>query len=145
MACVRDEDILSYRLLGNLFQLSLWCAAASARTNVSWMSGLGKKMQTFTYQSHKPQAPHLYSEGAQEAGAYLQFIIDYYDCLPEVSFCWSCASLLRCCGTIYLIWHKSLHGRLESMQGCCSAPGPLHHDNHVASISPHKCFHTVIA
>ena len=41
----------------------------------------------FLYQFSDPTAPHFYPQGGNEAGAYLQFIVDYYECLPNVSSC----------------------------------------------------------
>ena len=41
-------------------------------------------MEGFVCQTKHIDLPNFYHEGGNEAGAYLQFIIDYYDCLPEV-------------------------------------------------------------
>ena len=36
------------------------------------------------HQSDLPDVAHTYTAGAHEAGGYLRFIAEYYDCLPEV-------------------------------------------------------------
>ena len=38
-----------------------------------------------SHQSEMDDVAHTYSPGAHEAGGYLRFIAEYYDCLPEVS------------------------------------------------------------
>ena len=50
--------------------------------STAWAGELG--LQTFQYQFVDPAAPNFYSNAGNEAGAYLQFILDYYDCLPPV-------------------------------------------------------------
>ena len=58
------------------------CAAGGTRYSTDWMHGLGAMV--FLYQFSDPAAPHYYPQGGNEAGAYLQFIVDYYECLPTV-------------------------------------------------------------
>ena len=36
------------------------------------------------HQSEMADVAHTYMAGAHEAGGYLRFIAEYYDCLPEV-------------------------------------------------------------
>ena len=50
--------------------------------STAWLHDLG--LQTFQYQFTDPAAPYFYSNAGNEAGAYLQYILDFYDCLPPV-------------------------------------------------------------
>ena len=74
-------------------------AAANSQQDIEWMDSLGGDIELYHYQSHHSNRPHYFPPGGNEAGAYLQYIIDYYDCLPEVS-CKrppsSCLALILC-------------------------------------------------
>ena len=56
-------------------------AAGATRHNTDWMHEVGA--MAFIMQNSDPHAPHFYDNGGFEAGAYLSFIVTYYDCLPE--------------------------------------------------------------
>ena len=73
----------------NSWQDKLKCpdnfAVAGLRHDAKWISSLGPDVEAMVYQQDDKKAPNYYSENGNEAGAYLQFIIDFYDCLPNVS------------------------------------------------------------
>ena len=58
------------------------CAVSAARYEVSWLDSLG--LPYVAYQHSDPSQPHYHRDLANEAAAYLQFVIDYYNCLPQV-------------------------------------------------------------
>lgn len=66
----------------------LFClhAVAGTRHDAEWASNLGDDIEAIVYQQDDQNQSHYYSRHGNEAGAYLQFMIDYYDCLPNVSF-----------------------------------------------------------
>ena len=47
--------------------------------------GLGMT-EVIIYQDSDPTKPHFFSRGLREPAAYIQFMIDYYYCLPQVRF-----------------------------------------------------------
>ena len=49
---------------------------------MSWLDSLG--LPYVAYQHSDPSQPHYHRDLANEAAAYLQFVIDYYNCLPQV-------------------------------------------------------------
>ena len=57
-------------------------AAAGEKYDLGWLHELG--LPYIQYQSSDPKKPHYFVDNANEGGAYLQVIHDYYDCLPEV-------------------------------------------------------------
>ena len=61
---------------------SVWHAVSAAKYDVSWLDSLG--LPYVAYQSSEPYGRHYHKDLANEAAAYLQFIIDYYACLPKV-------------------------------------------------------------
>lgn len=64
----------------------LFCiAVAGIRHDPRWIGSLGDDVEALVYQQEDPKAPHHYPEQGNEAAAYIQYIIDYYDCLPNVS------------------------------------------------------------
>ena len=68
----------------------LLLAVAGTRHDPSWLDDVGLKY--IQYQSESPHEPHYFRNLANEGSAYLQFIHDYYDCLPKA---WSCPSCQR--------------------------------------------------
>lgn len=56
--------------------------AALSRHEVSWLDAIG--IPYIAYQHRDPYQPLYYPNRANEAGAYLQFILDFYHCLPKV-------------------------------------------------------------
>ena len=64
----------------------LFChAVAGLRHDPKWIATLGDDVEALVYQQEDKKAPHYYPEQGNEAAAYIQFMIDYYDCLPKVS------------------------------------------------------------
>ena len=63
-------------------------AAARYKENISWMP-LHLEMPFIVYQADRrgtpDSVPHKHSNSGREASAFLMFIAEYYDCLPEVS------------------------------------------------------------
>ena len=62
-------------------------AVAGTRHDSSWLRSLARKsldLQYLLYQHESPEQPHYYESYANEAGAYLRFIHQYYHCLPRV-------------------------------------------------------------
>ena len=57
-------------------------AAAVSRHEVSWLEDMG--IPFMAYQHRDPFQPLYYVNRANEAGAYLQFMLDFYHCLPKV-------------------------------------------------------------
>jgi len=62
-------------------------AAARYKENVSWMPA-HLEVPYMVYQAERRgmqgMVPHKHSNSAREASAFLMFIAEYYDCLPEV-------------------------------------------------------------
>ena len=62
-------------------------AAARYKENISWMP-LHLDIPFMVYQADRrgtPETvPHKHSNSGREASAFLMFIAEYYDCLPEV-------------------------------------------------------------
>ncbi|KAK9787515.1 hypothetical protein WJX73_009943 [Symbiochloris irregularis] len=50
-----------------------------------WLDALGVDVPRLTYQHLNPDLPHFFVNYALEAYAYLQYFVQYYDCLPEVT------------------------------------------------------------
>ena len=71
------------RLEANLLQVLNYAAAAGEVYDLTWLKDL--KLPYLQYQSADPLRAHYFVDNANEAGAYLRFIHDYYNCLPEVS------------------------------------------------------------
>ena len=49
---------------------------------MSWLEYIG--VPFIAYQHRDPYQPLYYPNRANEAGAYLQFLLDFYNCLPKV-------------------------------------------------------------
>ena len=49
---------------------------------MSWLEYIG--IPFIAYQHRDPYQPLYYPNRANEAGAYLQFLLDFYNCLPKV-------------------------------------------------------------
>lgn len=58
---------------------------AGTRHDSAWLRRLGDDVEHIVYQQEDPNKPHYYTKAGNEVGAYLQFILDYYDCLPNVT------------------------------------------------------------
>ena len=56
-------------------------AVAGTRHDPTWLDEVGLKY--IRYQSESPLEPHYFRNLANEGSAYMQFIHDYYDCLPK--------------------------------------------------------------
>ncbi len=63
-------------------QSHLFCAVAGTKYSPTWLKALG--IDYIIYQSESKSLPFYYYNHANEAGAYLQFTVDFFDCLPEV-------------------------------------------------------------
>ena len=61
--------------------LSRVLAVAAAKYDSDWLEDYN--LQHVLYQHRDPQEPFWYPNAANEAGAYLQFILDHYHCLPK--------------------------------------------------------------
>ena len=73
--------------------------------NLTYLNETG--VPFLVYQRDEPGLPHYYEPLGREAGAYIQFIADYYDCLPQ-----ACIWLfIPCCTAVNV--------RLESMNRPC--------------------------
>lgn len=61
---------------------------AGTRHDAAWLHRLGDNdnVEHIVYQQDDPNQPYYYTNAGNEVGAYLQFILDFYDCLPDVSF-----------------------------------------------------------
>ena len=59
-------------------------AVAGTGHNADWLKKLGNSTEIIIYQQDNHTKPHYYTRRGNEAGAYLTFMIDYYNCLPEV-------------------------------------------------------------
>ncbi|KAL0029693.1 hypothetical protein WJX79_002730 [Trebouxia sp. C0005] len=69
---------------------NLLVAAAAADSDTAWMSReipvpFLTYYQADTHSGSAAAPSHTFVPGANEAGAYLTFIAEYYDCLPEVT------------------------------------------------------------
>ena len=63
-----------------------YCAAvAGTKHSAEWTKDLGKDVEGIVYQQENESRDHYYGNNGNEVGAYLQFILDYYHCLPNVS------------------------------------------------------------
>ena len=60
-------------------------AVAGTRHDASWLRQVGDHVEYLIYQHDDPRKPNYFRRDGNEAGAYLQFINDYFDCLPNVS------------------------------------------------------------
>lgn len=58
------------------------CAVAGDKYSPTWLEEQG--LEYVVYQNVDITKPYYYYNEANEAGAYLQFTVDFYDCLPEV-------------------------------------------------------------
>ena len=54
---------------------------AGTRHDPTWLDALG--LDYIQYQEESPRKPHYFKNLANEGSAYMQFIHDYYDCLPK--------------------------------------------------------------
>ena len=54
---------------------------SSGDTNLTYLNETG--VPHIVYQRDDPLHPHYYEPLGREAGAYLQFIAEYYPCLPQ--------------------------------------------------------------
>ena len=61
-------------------------AVAGTNHDANWTKQLGDDVETVIMQQNNRTEPHYYTRRGNEAGAYLTFMIDYYNCLPEVHF-----------------------------------------------------------
>lgn len=61
-------------------------AVAGEWHDITWLKELEVELELpyIQYQTRDPLEPHYYVNNANEAGAYLRFIHEYYDCLPAV-------------------------------------------------------------
>ena len=59
-------------------------AVAGTKYNPEWIRDAGTKVEVMVYQQEDANRPHFYTDRGNEAGAYLTFMVDYYNCLPEV-------------------------------------------------------------
>ena len=118
-------------------------AAPPGKHNSTWLAGLNATL--FLYQVRifwllapctertadpgrarqhtDPKAPHYFNGAGNEAGCYLQFMIDYYDCLPEVSAL-KCSETTTC--TTRGLGRKtgSCVPRSPGGRSVCPAPAP---------------------
>ena len=60
-------------------------AVARHDEDVSWIATHLRDTPFMVYQAGDKTAPHFHSNSGREAMAYLTFISEYYDCLPEAS------------------------------------------------------------
>ena len=60
-------------------------AVAGLKYDANWAASLGDDVEAVVYQQADKEAPHYFPHLGHEAAAYIQFMIDYYDCLPNVS------------------------------------------------------------
>jgi len=58
---------------------------AGTRHNAEWLNDVGSDVESILYQQEHPDKPNYYTRHGHEVGAYLQFLIDYYNCLPKVT------------------------------------------------------------
>ena len=56
---------------------------AASKYDLSYLDKMGLKY--FSYQHTDQREPYWYPNEGNEAGAYLQFILDHWACLPAVS------------------------------------------------------------
>jgi len=59
-------------------------AVAGTRHKADWLNDVGKDVESLIYQQEHPSEPNYYVHHGNEVGAYLTFLIDYYNCLPDV-------------------------------------------------------------
>ena len=59
-------------------------AVPDAKHDSSWTQNLSNNTDIFLYQAKNKEEPYFYFDRGYEVGAVLQFIIDHYDCLPQV-------------------------------------------------------------
>lgn len=76
--------MISQLLLAQAIKFSVF-AVAGTRHNANWTTEVGSDVEGIVYQQDDEGKPHYYSRDGNEVGAYLQFILDYYECLPNVS------------------------------------------------------------
>ncbi len=58
---------------------------AGTRHKAEWLNDVGSDVESIIYQQEHPEEPNFYTRHGNEVGAYLRFLIDYYNCLPNVS------------------------------------------------------------
>ena len=79
--------LLSERSRAKESRALIFVAAARYKENISWMP-LHLDIPYIIYQANTRGSPgetsHRHNNTAREASAFLQFIAEYYDCLPEV-------------------------------------------------------------
>ena len=81
-------------------------AVAGTRHSPAWLNETGLKYVVYQYVS--PHEQHFFENVAHEAGAYIQFIYDYYDCLPKVLLPSHSQKVKHTCGVAYL--HRAAGG-----------------------------------
>lgn len=62
-------------------------AVAGTKHDSTWLKSLEKEplgLDYIVYQNDDPEKPHYFEPYANEAGAYLLFIEQFYNCLPQV-------------------------------------------------------------
>ena len=59
-------------------------SAVAGENNITYLSRTG--VPYMVYQRHDPDQPNFFESQGREAAAYIQFIADFYSCLPEVGF-----------------------------------------------------------
>jgi hypothetical protein len=58
---------------------------AGTRHRAEWLKEVGNDVESVIYQQDHPRKPNYYIRHGNEVGAYLTFLVDFYDCLPNVS------------------------------------------------------------
>jgi len=58
---------------------------AGTRHKAEWLNDVGSDVESIIYQQEHPDEPNFYTRHGNEVGAYLRFLIDYYNCLPNVT------------------------------------------------------------
>ena len=60
-----------------------WGAVAGSKHDTQWLNDLG--LPYLVYQMQDPEKPYYFPPVAHEAAAYVQYILDHFQCLPDVS------------------------------------------------------------
>lgn len=58
---------------------------AGTRHRAEWLKEVGNDVESVIYQQDHPRKPNYYIRHGNEVGAYLTFLVDFYDCLPNVT------------------------------------------------------------
>ena len=95
-------------------------AVAGTRHDPTWLDAIGLTYIQFQHES--PHEAHYFKNHANEASAYVQFIYDYYDCLPKVRS-----------------WPSKCHQKKSPTPGIADSPPSTAAYYYYISLTPNTC------